>query len=856
MLLWFLRDDLAEEVLGDLDEKFIQTIKNGYAFRAKLNYWYQVLNYMRPFAIKKFKSAHPNFSAMLQHNLLISFRNFRKFKGSFLINLIGLSTGMASALLVYLWVTDELSIDKFHEKDSKLYQVLKTVPQSDGTVITMNNTPSSMATRMAEDLPEVEYAVSVLPPRDNGIISSGEKHVKAKHQFAGKDYFKVFSYRLIQGNEEKALTDKYGVLLSEKLALKLFNTTENIVGKTVEWEWWDKFNRTYTVAGIFADLPSNVSSEFDIIFSHSLWVDTINDTCWCSNNASTFLVLREGTDVTLFNNKIRNYSKTKLEKLEGPDGLKWEGTLSLQRFSDRYLYNHYENGVQAGGKIAYVKLFSIIGIAILIIACINFMNLSTAKASRRVKEVGIKKVVGAQRSTLILQHIGESMMMTVLSLMIAILIVYLLLPAFREVTGKVISLNFDRDLLLSMAAITLITGLISGSYPALYLSAFSPARVLKGNTITLQGNSWVRKGLVAFQFSISVILIVSVMVVYKQIGFIESKNLGFNKDNIIRFANEGKLRQGITAFLTEVKRMPGVVNATTMAGDFIGNHSGGGGIDWEGKSQGIEFSGLYVDYGLLEMLGLEMVEGRAFSPQFGSDATKVIFNQTAISMMGLENPIGKTVSMWGKEKQIIGVVKDFHYESLYETVGPFFFAFTENNPTTMIKIKAGMEKETIDQLAEFYMDFNNGLPFDYQFLDQDYQKLYAAENRVAILSRYFAGVAILISCLGLFGLAAFTAERRTKEIGIRKVLGSSAFAIIYLLTRDFSKVVFVSICIALPISFFLTRQWLNDFAFRIELEWWYFITAGVVTLLIAWMTVGIHTVKAANTNPIQCLKNE
>jgi putative ABC transport system permease protein len=855
-LLRFLRDDLTEEVLGDLEEKFYLTARNKSLLRAQLNYWYQVLNYIRPFAIRKSQSGHSNFHAMFQHNILISFRNFKKFKSSFLINLIGLSTGLACALLIYFWVRDELSIDKFHERDSQLYQVMKTNPKSDGTVVTIPQTPSQMAERMAEELPEVQYAVSVLSRPGKSIISTGDRHVKAQHQFASRDYFKVFSYRLIQGNAEAALTEKYGVLLSDQLALKLFNTTENIIGKMVEWEWWDKFNGSYTVAGVFATPPANSSAQFDMIFSHSLWIETINDTCWCSNNADTYLVLRKGTDVNAFKEKIRDYSKAKLTELEGPDGLKWEGTLSIQRYSDRYLYNHYENGVQSGGRIEYVKLFSVIGVSILLIACINFMNLSTAKASRRVKEVGIKKVVGAQRGALIIQYIGESMIMTFLSLVIAILFVYLLLPSFQGITGRTITFNFDKDLLLAIAGITLITGIISGSYPALYLSGFSPVSVLKGRIKTSGGESWIRKGLVAFQFAISVILIVSVVVVYRQIGFIQSKNLGYDKDNVITFDNEGKLRRGVTTFLDEVKKMPGVINASTMSGDLVGNHSGGGGIDWEGKTQGIEFSGLYVDYDLLETLGVEMVEGRTFSPEFGSDRDKVIFNETAISMMGLNDPIGKTVKMWGAEKQIIGVVRDLHYESLYENVGPFFFACTEKNNKTIIKIKAGMEKETVDQVGKFYREYNEGLPFDYQFLDQDYEMLYAAENRVSILSRYFAGVAILISCLGLFGLAAFTAERRTKEIGIRKVLGSSALGIIFLLTSDFTKIVFVALCFALPLSFFIARQWLNNFAFRIGLEWWYFTLAGLATLLIAWLTVAIQTVKAANINPIRCLKSE
>jgi putative ABC transport system permease protein len=355
------------------------------------------------------------------------------------------------------------------------------------------------------------------------------------------------------------------------------------------------------VAGVFATPPANSSAQFDMMFSHSLWIETINDTCWCSNNADTYLVLRKGTDVNAFNEKIRDYSKAKLTELEGPDGLKWEGTLSIQRYSDRYLYNHYENA--------------------------------------------------------------------------------------RDTRG---------------------------------------------------GN----------------------------------------------------------------------------------------------------------------------VEGGTFSPEFGSDRDKVIFNETAISMMGLKDPIGKTVKMWGGEKQIIGVVRDLHYESLYENAGPFFFACTQKNNKTVIKIKAGMEKETVDQIGRFYKQYNEGLPFDYNFLDQNYQMLYAAENRVSILSRYFGGVAILISCLGLFGLAAFTAERRTKEIGIRKVLGSSALGIILLLTSDFTKTVCASPLISLPLSFFIVQQWLNSFAFRIELEWWYFTLAGLATLLIAWLTVGIQTVKAANINPIRCLKSE
>ena len=860
-LHWFCREDYIEEIEGDLTEIFEKQYEQSPG-KAKRKFTWSVIRYFRPAFMKSFKKHHTNHTAMFRHNFLISYRNFKRYKGSFFVNLAGLSTGLACALLIYLWVKDELSIDKFHENDSRLYQVLKNSSEGDGSISTFETTPILMAQTMAEDLPEVEHSVSVIR-RDNGIVSSGEKHVKAKQMFADKDFFKVFSYKLIQGNKDKALTNKNEVLLSDQLAMKLFNTTENIIGKTIEWQWWPMFDGTYTVAGIFGTPGTNSSAQFDLLFAHALWIDRNNrDTYWGSNNAFTYVVLKEGTNVKDFGDKIRDYSRKKYEQLHGKEGLKWEGTLLLQRYSDRYLYTDFKNGIQAesGERIQYVKLFSIIAIFILIIACINFMNLSTAKASRRIKEVGIKKAVGAQRGALVLQYISESMIMTFLSLITALLLVYLLLPSFKEITGKNIVFSFDTNMLLSLACITLVTGVISGSYPALYLSGFNPVLVLKGLLKTSAGESWVRKGLVVFQFTVSVILIVSVVVVYKQIQFIGNKNLGFNKDNVIKFSNEGKLRKSLTTFLDEVRKMPGVVNATSMGGDLVGSHGGGGGIDWEGKdpNTGIEFSALNVDYNLIEMLDLKMAEGRSFSPESGSgvEKDKVIFNQTAIDMMKLKDPVGKTVTMWGEQKQIIGVVKNFHYESLYERVGPLFFRFSENNGKTLIKIKAGMEQETLDRISRFYREYNQDLPFEYQFLDQDFEVLYAAENRVAILSKYFACVAILISCLGLFGLAAFTAERRTKEIGIRKILGSNEFGIVYLLSKDFTKMVLLAIVIGLPVSYLMTKNWLDHFAFSISLEWWFFIGAGAAALIIAWLTVGIHTIKAARVNPVQCIKND
>lgn len=798
---------------------------------------------------------------MFINNLRLAWRNFVRDRQFSFLNLVGLSTGLACAFLIYLWISDERSVDRFNEKDSQLYQVLKTSLNADGTIETHETTPGLLAQAMANEIPEVEYAVSVVTD-NTGILSAGDKHIKARPQFAEEDFFNVFSYRIIHGDRSKILSDKHGVLLSDKLALKLFNTTENIIGQPIAWDGEDMLDGTYFVSGIFETPPSNASIQFDILFSYTLYYDTFHEKYgldkWYSNNPSTYVILKSGTDVKQFNNKIRDFSKAKYSAAHGDKDLKWEGIIFVQRYSDKYLYNRYENGVQAGGRIEYVRLFSIIAIFILVIACINFMNLATARASRRRKEVGIKKVMGAQRRTLVLQYMGESMLMTLLSLTVAILIVYLVLPQFKEITGKDFYLHFDTNLILAALSITLFTGLLAGSYPALYLSGFKPARVFKGKLNTSIGESWIRRGLVVFQFTISVILIISVLVVYKQMGLIQTKNLGYNKDNIIQFANEGKLRDDLGTFLSEIRKMPGVVNASSMDGDMVGNHSGGGGISWPGQlpGQGIEFAGLDVDYDLMETLNLKMAGGRFFSRQFGSEDDKVLLNEAAIAAMGLKNPVGQTITMWGAKKQIIGIVKNFNFESLYEPIGPFFFRFQQNNSNVLVKIKAGKERETIASVEKFYKSYNLGLPFEYKFLDDDYRQLYASEQRVSVLSRYFSGIAIIISCLGLFGLAAFTAQKRQKEIGIRKVVGASVSNIATMLSKDFLKLVLVAVLIAFPLSWWALNKWLNDFAYRINIGAGVFLIAGVSIIFITVLTVSFQAIRAAIANPVKSLRTE
>lgn len=787
---------------------------------------------------------------MLRHNLIIIFRGLRRFKRTFVINLVGLSVGLASALLIFLWVNDELSVDKFHEEDERLYQVMTNLQEN-----TIVDTPGLLAQTLAEEMPEIEYAAAVAPPDwrgfDGFILTVAKQNIKATGEYAGKDYFNIFSYGLIQGDAGQVLADKNSIVISDELAMKLFDTTQGVVGKTIDVN----HEREYLITGLFKKIPAASSVRFDFVLPFDAYLDVAPwYKSWDNFGPHAYVVLREGTDLGTFNVKIKHFLQ---KEQNGDDGAP---QLFATHYSDNYLHGNFENGVQSGGRIAYVNLFSAIGLFILVIACINFMNLSTAKAAVRTKEVGVKKALGAGRKRLAVQFIGESMLMTFLSLMVAIILVVIALPQFNIITGKELAFNFNPQLVAMLVGITLVTGLVAGSYPAIYLSGFNPVTVLKGKLQSSRGEVWVRKGLVAFQFTLSIVLIVSVVVVYKQIEFVQNTNLGYDKDNVIYFDVEGRVKENAETFLSEIKGIPGIQNAASTTSDMTG-HSWSVGLDWEGKANDeqarTELMAVNPDF--LETLGLEVKEGRFFSRDFASDTTSVVVNEAAAKVMGFENAIGKHVKGNGT-LEIIGVVKDFHLESFHEEVKPQLFVMHRRKfaPPSLImaRIEAGKEKETLKRLDTFYKAYNPGFPLDYTFLDDDYRALYTSEQRVSTLSKYFAGLAIIISCLGLFGLAAFTAQRRIKEIGIRKILGSSDLGIVRLLSSDFTKTILIAIMIAVPLSYFITTKWLAGFAYRIDLEWWFFAGSGCLALLIALFTVALQTVRASRVNPTECLKHE
>jgi hypothetical protein len=703
-LRWFCREDYIDEIEGDLTELFEKEIAST-PDRAARRFIWRVLRSFRPEYIKTLRHRSTiNPIDMLRHNLLITYRNFLRYKSSFLINLAGLSTGLACTLLIYLWVNDELHVDKYFENDDRLYQVMENVEQGGG-MITRISTSGPTAATLKEEFPEVEMAVMttsdwIMP----AVASVADLDISAGKLYASEDFFKVFSYRLLAGDKRQVLQDKNGIVISAALAKSLFGSWENVLGKVIELQ----HKKEYKVTGVFEDLSPRLSTQFDFVLSFEAFVDE-NDWAktWFSTAPQTYVLMKPGADIAAFNSKISELVRTKTE------GKANHRTPFVARFSDRYLYGNYENGVQAGGRISYVKLFTIIAVFILLIACVNFMNLSTARATRRAKEVALKKTVGARRSALILQYLSESTVLALLSLAIALVLVFLLLPQFNLITDKQLSLAFTPSLLIYMGATVLITGLVAGSYPALYMSTFNPAAVLKGKVGGRSGEVWARRGLVVFQFTLSIVLIVSVWVVYRQISFVQSENLGYDRDNIIIIGRDGKVRESQETFLDELRRLPGVVAAWDFGHDMSGHNGGTYGIIWPGKDpdDNTEFERFPVDYGGIEMLGIEMKEGRSFSKEFGLDTARIIINEAGIQFMGMEDPIGKTVQLWGRDMEIIGVAKDFHFESFHEVIKPsFFWVAPGNTGNIMVRIEAGNEPEMLSRLQEFYSEFTPGFP--------------------------------------------------------------------------------------------------------------------------------------------------
>lgn len=781
---------------------------------------------------------------MLKHNLLILFRGFKREKSTFLINLIGFTAGLACTLLIALWINDEVRVDAFNEKDNRLFQVMEHQTYSD-KILTTTSTPGLLAETLKEEFAEVDLAATYTWVYDY-TLTVEDKIVPANGIDVGADFFSMFSFPIVHGEPTTLLADKHSVVISEELAQKLFDTAEEAIGKQITIQQTD----VYQVTGVFQKVKAS-SLQFDFAVSFDLLKDTQGWLkSWRNNGPSTVVVLKEGVNEKAFSDKIRHFIKKFYPETQAE--------LFLLRYSEKYLYGKFTNGKQDGGRIEYVKLFALVAIVIIIIACVNFMNLSTAQAANKAKEVGVKKSVGAERSSLIIQYFTEAILVALLALLLALFVVVLLLPAFNLITGKELALQqIGWKNLLVFLGIALGAGLVAGIYPALYLSGFQPSEVLKGNHRGSMGEVLARKGLVVFQFSTTVILISAVLVIYAQLEYAQSKPLGYNKENLIKFPVEGSVAKQMDAFLLELKNIPGVQGAASLGHNLAGKNNNTRDLEWKGKipEESLLFESFRAGYGTLEVLGMEMLSGRSFSEKFHPDTTSIIFNETGIKAMNLKDPIGERVKVYDKEYEIVGVVKDFNFQSLHSRVEPLFMTYNVVNTWNIIARLDNTNLEaTIKSIDDLYKRFNPGFPFQYTFQDEDYARMYRSEQRVAKLAIYFSVFAVLISCLGLYGLASFTAERRLKEMGIRKALGATPTSLLVLLSYDFTKLVMVGVGLGLPMAYLLLNNWIDGFAYHIDLSVWFFVLAGVLALVIGWGTVLSKVMYASKANPVDSLR--
>src|SRR6266542_1922886 len=801
---------------------------------------------------------------MFKNYLKTAFRNLWRNKAFSAINIMGLALGLACSLLIMLWVNDEYRVDAFHENRAWLYSVYER-QNHDGQWSAFHGTPAVMADEMKRVLPEVQYATNY-SWNELATFEASNKIIKQSGTYAGADFFKMFSYHLLEGDATKALQTPSDIAISKKMADNFFGSPAEAIGKTIRYQ----NKRDFKITAVFDNVPQKSTAQFEYILNwqtflesyfkalDSLFKDDSRSKEWTNSGPACYIMLREGTDAQAFEKKIvrflDNYNKEQTPR----DYIR----LGIQRYGDIYLHSNFdENGNISGGRIQYVRLFSIVAIFILLIACINFMNLTTARSVKRAKEIGVRKVVGAMRSSLTRQFIGEALLVALLSVTVALGIVMLVLPQFNQLTGKHILMPFNSaSFWLSIAALLFATGFISGSYPALYLSSFNPVRVLKGTLKFSSSALWFRKGLVVFQFMLSIILIIGTIVISQQVNYIQSVSLGYNRENLIYIPLEGDLPGKFEVFKTQALDMPGIKNITRMSQNLTQIVNKTGAVEWEGKdpNSGIEFTWSMVGYDFTKTLNAQIALGRDFSKDFTTDSVGYILNETALRITGYKDPIGKPFTFWQKKGTIIGVVKDFHFNSLHETINPLVLILNENMGwgRAMIRTEPGKTKEALASLEKVYKELNPKVPFTYKFSDEEYQKLYKSEQVVSQLANYFAFLAIFISCLGLLGLVMFTAEQRTKEFGIRKVLGASPVILFNLLSKEFLLLVLIAIIIASPVAWYFSNQWLQDFAYKINISWTVFVIAGLLAVLIALLTISFQAIKAAIANPVKSLRTE
>ena len=825
--------DEEPSLAGDVEEEYADVRERRGRIPAALWLWFQIVISVPSFVKSYLYWRHTMFANYLRS----AWRNLIKHKIFSVINIAGLAVGMACCILIFLWVKDELSFDRFHPNHDRIH---RAVVRTEGTWFT--STGWALTPTLKRDFPEIRKATRVR--QQNVLFSFEDKSLYKTVAFVDPDFLEMFNFPLRAGDPRSALATNKSAVVTERAAKAIFGGTDPM-GRILSINT-NQFQ--VPVTGIAKDPPTNSTFQFDVLVPVKILGEAI-DTDW-SYESQCFVLLDENASAAEVQKKIASVV------MKYDRRLNTVRMLELQPLTRIRLYN-----LGGGGAILYVYIFGVIAVFILLMACINFMNLATARAGTRSKEVGLRKVVGASKSDVVRQFYGESLLHACLALIAAVGLVLLVLPAFNHLAEKSLHLSFIRDagVLLALLAITLATGIVSGSYPALFLSSFRPAVVLKGASSSRSAKSGLRKTLVVVQFSIAVILLIGTAAVRAQLDYIQSANLGYNRHHVVSMAMNRVIRSNYQALKDELLRDPSVVNVTAATGrpTYVGNINP---FWWEGRNPGQyeTMNFIATDHDYIKTFEMEIAAGRDFSREFKTDTENYIVNEAAVRMMGFKDPVGKRFSIWDNVGVIIGVVKDFHNRPLSEAITPTAITLLPNwAPSVMfVRVRPENIARTMDRIEATWKRLVPGQPFEPVFLDQTFDDLYRSDRRMGVLFRDFAGLAIFISCLGIFGLAAFTAEQRTKEIGVRKVLGASVGGIISLLSREFVVLVTIANVIAWPAGYFLTNRLLRNYAYRTDVPIWVFIGAGVLAYLVALLTVSYQAVKAARTEPINALRYE
>lgn len=810
---------------------------------------------------------------MLKSYLTIAWRNLLRNKTFSLINIAGLAIGLGSFILIVLFVTDELSFDKYNEKVDRIYRVDSDI-RFGGSDLKLAVNSDVMGATLKKDYPQVEQYVRFYNSNGSKLVKKGNEFInESRVCHADSTLFEVFTLPALVGDTKNALNEPNTVVITESTAKKYFGSTD-VIGKTVETN--ENNSTLYKVTAVIKDIPRTSHFNFDFIFS----MDNV-EYGWgnfLSHNFQTYILLKPGTDPREFE---KNFPQL-VDKYILPQAKQFMEINSMEEFrksgnrldysltplKDIHLRSDRFPELGVNSSIQYVYIFSAVAIFILLIACINFMNLSTARSANRAKEVGIRKVLGTEKVSLIRQFLTESTLMAFIAMILALILVGFSINYFNGISGKSLTLAdlLSPKFLIFLLLTPFLVGVLAGTYPAFFLSAFRPVSVLKGKINQGFRKSYLRSGLVVFQFFTSIVLIVGTIVVFRQLNYIQNKKIGFNKDQVLVINGTGSLGNSVDAFKNEIAAMNGV-KAASFGGFLPVSNSSRNDNTFStdavmtGKN-GISMQVWNIDYDYIPTLGMEIADGRNFSRSFGSDSTAIIINESALKVAGLVDPIGKKLfqpdgnGSTMKEYTIVGVVKNFNFESLRQNIGPLSFVLGYNKWVTTFKVSPDNVQSLLKDIETKWKSMAPGMPFSYQFLDESFDNMYRAEQRVGKVAISFAVLAVFIACLGLFGLATYMAEQRTKEIGVRKVLGASVGNVVVMLSKDFVKLVLVASVVAFPVAWWAMNKWLQDFAYRIDIGWWVFVVAGSSAVLIAVITVSYQAIKAAIANPVESLRTE